>query len=226
MTENPYGNYPNQPQPPRYGYTPTDGNQNGTYRVGNYDTGQGAEGAYSSYAHMYGQGLPTHMEKPEEPGSIKTAVVLSGIIWIAGMVYSLLSVFYGDEILQGTTSPIFGDVDTSQVNVQDAEFMAMSVVGFILSLAQTAGLLTCLYFIKRGHNWARIVNTVFLAFQTFSILTIFTFVLFFHWTMLIGVACGILAIPAIVFSWLGSSNEFMRRSAAYRQWEKQRAHEA
>lgn len=225
MTEQPHENYPNQPQPPRYGYTPTDGNQNGTYRVGNYDTGQGAEGAYSSYAHMYGQGLPTHMEKPEEPGSIKTAVVLSGIIWIAAMVSSMLSVFYGEEILAGSTSPMFGEVDTGLVSGETAEFMAVSVVGFILSLAQTASLLTCLYFIKRGHNWARIVNTVFLAIQTLSLLSIFSFVLFFHWTMLIGVACGILAIPAIIVSWLGSSNEFMRRSTAYRQWEKQRAYE-
>lgn len=226
MTERPHENYPNQPQPPRYGYTPTDGNQNGTYRVGNYDTGQSTEGTYSSYAHMYGQGLPTHMEKPEEPGSIKTAVVLSGIIWIAAMVSSMLSVFYSEEILAGSTSPIFDEIDTSLVSGEATEFMAVSIVGFILSLAQTAGLLTCLYFIKRGHNWARIVNTVFLAIQTLSLLSIFTFFLFFHWTMLIGVACGVLAIPAIIFSWLGSSNEFIRRSTAYRQWEKQQSYQA
>lgn len=207
------------PPEPQYGQHPSHPAPQNTYQVGNY-------GINAANYSNYGQGLPNQLEKPEAPASITRACVISAIVWVASMVSGMLAVFYHNEIKASTYNSI-SLATSDNAGLSNDSLFSLAIVMFIISLVVTAGLLVCVYFMKQGHNWARIINTIFLAFEGLNILSIITLPLtqFGPQTIMaiIEIFGGALAIAAIVFSWTTTSNHYIRQSTVYRAWEKQQA---
>lgn len=217
MSENNYGTYPNQQQPPSYSSTHSGG-------------------AYENYAQVYGQGLPQHMEKPAVPGTIKMAANSIYAIVLLNIVSTVLGLVYWKELLQSSMDGVLGMFGSAIPEEDRATFEAelanapteLSTFELVTSLGGTvlfsAALIILAIFLVKGHNWARIVLTVYAAFKVLGLLGIFTFFLFFHWTMLVGLLASVVAIAPLVLMWLRPSSAYIRQMQVYGQWLKQRAY--
>lgn len=216
MTTNNYGSYPNQQQPPSY-------------------SSAAPQGAYASYAQAYGQGLPQHMDKPSVPTSIRVAVYSVYAITLLGIISHIFGLIYRDEIVAGSMDMVdrfFGSVfspsEQAEIEAAISAGTQVSAGEIILSsgilLITSAALITFAIFTLKGHNWARIVLTVYAGFSVLGLLSVFSFALFFHWVMLLDLASSLVAILTLVFLWLPASNTYMRQMRVYSQWQKQRAY--
>ena len=217
MSENNYGTYPNQQQPPSYSSTHSGG-------------------AYENYAQVYGQELPQYMEKPAVPGTIKMAANSIYAIVLLNIVSTVLGLVYWKELLQSSMDGVMGmfgsvipeeDRATLEAELANAP-TELSTFELVTSLGGTvlfsAALIILAIFLVKGHNWARIVLTVYAAFKVLGLLGIFSFFLFFHWTMLVDLLAGVLAIVFLVFVWKNPVSTYMRQIKAYQQWKLQQAY--
>lgn len=217
MSENSYGNYPNQQQPPSYSSTHSGG-------------------AYENYAQVYGQGLPQHMDKPAVPSSIKMAANSIYAIVLLNILSTVLGFVYWKELLQSSMDGMMGmfggaipEEERATLEAELAntpmEFTAIELVTSIgTTVLFTAALITLAIFLVKGHNWARIVLTVYAGFKVLGLLSAFSFFIFFHWTMLVGLLASAIAIATLVLMWIRPSNAYMNQMKAYGQWLKQRAY--
>lgn len=217
MSENNYGTYPNQQQPPSYSSTHSGG-------------------AYENYAQVYGQGLPQHMEKPTVPSSIKMAANSIYAIVLLNIASTVLGLVYRKELLQSSMDGVMGmfggfipeeDRSTFEAELANAP-MELTAFELVTSIGSTvvfsAALITLAIFLVKGHNWARIVLTVYAGFKVLDLLSVFSFFVFFHWTMLVGLLASAIAIATLVLMWIRPSNTYMNQMKAYSQWLKQRAY--
>lgn len=217
--------YPNQTQPPSYSATQQGGHYN-------------EKGAYAGYAQAYGQGLPAHMDAPERPQALKTASLIMYVIIGLGLLGSILSAIFYQEIQQATNSSILslfsGLMSEEDLAAAEAE-MAMTadtgfataglIVGLVFGLIWSALLVFFTIMMNKGHNWARIVLTVVASFQILNLLSgLLAIFIFFHWTMLTSLLAGALAIAFLVFVWKSPVSTYMRQIKAYQQWKLQQAY--
>ena len=216
--------YPNQAQPPAYSAS----------QPGHYTE----QGAYAGYAQAYGQGLPDHMDAPERPQALKIASLIMYVMIGLGLLGSILSTIFYQEIQQATSNSILslfsGIMTEEDFAAAEAEITASADTGFV-----TAGLIMGLVFgliwsallvfftimMNKGHNWARIVLTVVASIQVLNLLMgALTLLLIFHWTMLVDLLAGVLAIVFLVFVWKNPVSTYMRQIKAYQQWKLQQAY--
>ncbi|MDO4898127.1 MAG: hypothetical protein Q3965_02360 [Rothia sp. (in: high G+C Gram-positive bacteria)] len=214
MTEGNYGNQPNQQQPPSY-------------------SAVHPGGAYASYAQAYGQGLPQHMEKPAPPKSLKIAAVLTYIIVGINLLYEVLGIIFIDEILNSMsdrmgdflTSADASDMEVLKQQMESSSTLPSMIIDAGVQVVISAAVVAFAICMVKGHNWARIVLTIYASFIVLvGVFVPFGFILVFHWTMLLSIVAALVAIAALIFYWLPAGNEFMRSMRAYKMWEQQRAY--
>lgn len=212
MTQ-PSGNYqPNPNQPPSY---PSP-----------------EQGAYASYAQAYGQGLPSHMDQPQQPAQMKTLSLLVYLNLGVSLISSLLSLLYLSEIEQGMVAALGNFMGEPAITSSDMDLYASSGFGpgmnaalTLVSVLINIGLtLLCLYFMKKGKNWGRIVLTIFAALNLLGFLSVFLWIFYFHWTYLLTLLTLGLSIAFLLIAWRRPISEYMRQVAAYQQWTLQRAY--
>lgn len=216
--------YPNQAQPPAYSAT-----QSGYYTE---------QGAYAGYAQAYGQGLPAHMDAPERPQALKTASLIMYVMIGLGVLGSILGTIFYQEIQQATSNSIlslFGgamtDEDMAAMEAEmsmttDSSFATAGLImGLVFGLIWSALLVFFTIMMNKGHNWARIVLTIVAGLQILNLLVgALTLLLVFHWTMLVDLLAGVLAIVFLIFVWKNSVSTYMRQMKAYQQWKLQQAY--
>lgn len=213
--------YPNQPQPPAYGGQPAP-----AY----------GGGAYESYAQAYGQGLPAHMDAPEKPQALKTAMMIQYIMLGVSLLAAVLNAIFAKELLamqNGVTEMLLGSSSMPGADAQEAQAELLNASGAMavimafaigFSLVWLAIQLLFIIFMGKGRNWARIVLTIFAGFSILSLLDVIGYFVAFHWVMLFGPINAILAIVFLVFAWKRPVSEYMRNTVAYRQWQLQRSY--
>ncbi|WP_272878413.1 hypothetical protein [Rothia nasimurium] len=216
--------YPNQAQPPAYSAS-----QPGYYTE---------QGAYAGYAQAYGQGLPAHMDAPERPQALKTASLIMYVMIGLGVLGSILSTIFYQEIQQATSNSILslfsGLMSEEDLAAAEAEIAMTAdtgfataglIVGLVFGLIWSALLVFFTIMMNKGHNWARIVLTVVASFQILNLLMgALTLLLVFHWIMLVDLLAGVLAIAFLVFVWKSPVSTYMRQIKAYQQWKLQQAY--
>lgn len=213
MSDQPDYTYPNQPQPPQY-------------------TRQYQQSAYAGYTQMYGQQLPEHMEKPVAPKALKIGALIMYCIAGLTIISDILEIFFYNEIqaqMEESLSAFLGLSDfsssTGTTTQLEGSLLTVSLVtGLILSLIWNGGAAVMTFFMMKGHNWARIVVTIYASLAALGILGVLGWLLIFHWSMLIGLLVSILAIAALIFIWQGPANEYMRQSRIYKQWVEQQSY--
>lgn len=216
--------YPNQAQPPAYSAS----------QPSHYTE----QGAYAGYAQAYGQGLPAHMDAPERPQALKTASLIMYVMIGLGVLGSILGTIFYQEIQQATSNSILslfsGMMTEEDIAAAEAEITASTdtgfataglIVGLVFGLIWSALLVFFTLMMNKGHNWARIVLTVVASFQILTLLMgALTLLLVFHWTMLVDLLAGVLAIVFLVFVWKNPVSTYMRQIKAYQQWKLQQAY--
>lgn len=213
MSDQPGNTYPNQPQPPRY-------------------TEQNQQGAYANYTQMYGQQLPAHMEKPQVPQALKTAALLMYCIAGLAIISDALEIFFYDEIqakANDALATLMGSPDfTSSLgpaaDLEGGSQVFSLVFGMIFSLIWNGLAVVSTIFMVKGHNWGRIVSTIYASLVALGILGALLWLLVFHWSMVIGVVGSLLAIATLVFLWRQPVSEYMTQSTIYRQWVQHQAY--
>ncbi|MFW0118704.1 hypothetical protein ACN08Y_02085 [Rothia sp. P5764] len=219
MSDQPDYTYPNQPQPPQYA---------GQYQ----QTPQYQQGAYAGYTQMYGQQLPEHMEKPVAPKALKIGAFIMYCIAGLTIISDILEIFFYDEIqaqIEEAVAALLGVPDFSSMagtttQLEGSLLTVSLVTGLILSLIWNGGAAVITFFMMKGHNWARIVATIYALLVSLGIFSVFVWLLLFHWSMLIGLLASVLAIVALFFFWQGPANEYMRQSRIYKQWVEQQSY--
>ena len=216
--------YPNQAQPPAYSAS----------QPGHYTE----QGAYAGYAQAYGQGLPAHMDAPERPQALKTASLIMYVMIGLGVLGSILGTIFYQEIQQATSNSILslfsGMMTEEDIAAAEAEITASTdtgfataglIMGLVFGLIWSALLVFFTLMMNKGHNWARIVLTVVASIQILTLLMgALTLLLVFHWTMLVDLLAGVLAIVFLVFVWKNPVSTYMRQIKAYQQWKLQQAY--
>ncbi|MGV3017173.1 hypothetical protein [Rothia sp. 88186D007BW] len=216
--------YPNQAQPPAYSAT-----QPGYYSQ---------QGAYAGYAQAYGQGLPEHMDAPERPQALKTASLIMYIMIGLGLLGSILTAIFYQEIQQASTNGIlsvFGNMVSPEeraameaemnINTEPSIMAAGIIVSLVWGLIWSALLVFFTIMMNKGRNWARIVLTIVASFQILGLLLgLLSLFFYFHWSNLTGLIAGALAIVFLIFVWKSPVSAYMRETKIYQQWKQQQAY--
>lgn len=192
---------------------------------------QEPQNVYGSYAQAYGQGLPSHMEAPEKPQQLQVAVWVSYAIAAFGLISLALYSIFTDEINQGVMESLntaglaneglSAEEMAATQDLSSGLFAGIAIFSAVLGLIINLGNIAFTVFMGKGANWARIVLTVYAAMTAFDLLGIFSWFLYFHWTMLLSPLRSILAIIFLIVAWQGPVSDYMRKSKAYKAWQAQ-----
>lgn len=215
MSDQPGYTYPNQPQPPQY-------------------AGQYQQGAYLNYSQMYGQQLPEHMEKPVAPKSLKIGALVLYCMAALSVLSEILGIFFYNDIqaeMEETLTAFLGLSDFSssaEATTQlEGELMTVSlIIGMVFSLIWNGAAATMAFFMVKGHNWARVVATIYASLSALGLVSVFSWLIVFHWSMLVGFLVSVLAVIALVFFWQRPSSEYMQQSRIYKQWVQRQSYMA
>ncbi len=192
---------------------------------------QEPQNVYGSYAQAYGQGLPSHMEAPEKPQQLQVALWVSYAIAAFGLISLALYSIFTDEINQGVMESLntaglaneglSAEEMAATQDLSSGLFAGIAIFSAVLGLIINLGNIAFTVFMGKGANWARIVLTVYAAMTAFDLLGIFSWFLYFHWTMLLSPLRSILAIIFLIVAWQGPVSDYMRKSKAYKAWQAQ-----
>lgn len=192
---------------------------------------QEPQNVYGSYAQAYGQGLPDHMEAPEKPQQLQVALWVSYAIAAFGLISLALYSIFTDEINQGVMESLntaglaneglSAEEMAATQDLSSGLFAGIAIFSAVLGLIINLGNIAFTVFMGKGANWARIVLTVYAAMTAFDLLGIFSWFLYFHWTMLLSPLRSILAITFLIVAWQGPVSDYMRKSKAYKAWQAQ-----
>lgn len=192
---------------------------------------QEPQNVYGSYAQAYGQGLPSHMEAPEKPQQLQVALWVSYAIAAFGLISLALYSIFTDEINQGVMESLntaglaneglSAEEMAATQDLSSGFFAGIAIFSAVLGLIINLGNIAFTVFMGKGANWARIVLTVYAAMTAFDLLGIFSWFLYFHWTMLLSPLRSILAIIFLIVAWQGPVSDYMRKSKAYKAWQAQ-----
>lgn len=192
---------------------------------------QEPQNVYGSYAQAYGQGLPSHMEAPEKPQQLQVAVWVSYAIAAFGLISLALYSIFTDEINQGVMESLntaglaneglSAEEMAATQDLSSGLFAGIAIFSAVLGLIINLGNIAFTVFMGKGANWARIVLTVYAVLTAFDLLGIFSWFLYFHWTMLLSPLRSILAITFLIVAWQGPVSDYMRKSKAYKAWQAQ-----
>lgn len=201
----------------------------GNYQQGNYGQSNGAQNSNGypvpnqppSYSGAMGYSNGAEPEKPATPKTLKIASYFIYGTILLGIIGLIMQLMNPEDLMQqaGMNST---DLEGSGLTESDMEnFVQIGMwVGVAWSVVQYGLTIMFTIFMLRGANWARIVLTILMAFNVFSVLSLpLAGVLGYP----IGVAIlqtiiGLLAIGAIVYMFLRPSNEFFRKMRERKQW--------
>jgi len=169
--------------------------------------------SYNAYASNQAAAAPPAPVRPKQ-------VDLGFWLLIAAAVVSVISI---PVTLSWMNSDGFRDMlsDTSTVAISASELDAIIAVSaattiFFAVVSIAIALLVAL-FIRKGHNWARIVATVFAALGLFGLVNLSTGGALLAVLTVLSV---LLPVVAVVMLWMKPSTEYFNGAKAYRQFKK------
>ena len=222
-----YGQDPGQPgqQPGAYGQQPGAYGQ-GQYGQGQYGQGQYGQGQYGQTPYGYQAAQPSGYAYPGGPSAkagpkgpapreVMTGFWLILAAGVLAFINNLVTSFNLPDLL---TPAQIQDLRQANINVQD-------VSGFLITFSIVIALIGLgLYvliavFVRKGHNWARIVGTVFAAFSIFGLLVSLP-AYFVSPLGLLSLISTLAGIAGIVMLYLKPSNAYFQRHQfnPYRQY--------
>lgn len=174
-------------------------------------TPQGNNYNYNAYAG--GQGAPAPAASPARPKQVD----ISFWLLIASLVLSLISIPVGIAFLN---SPEYRAKAEEQLAAApgaaiDVDTVIASGVIFLVVVAviSLAVSLLVAIFIRKGHNWARILLTIF------AVLSLLNFV-DLSASNLVAIAATLLTVAATVLLYLNPAPEYFTQMKQYRQSRK------
>jgi hypothetical protein len=155
--------------------------------------------SYPSYTAQPPAGGPVGQDTGRRPGIVDAAFWLYIASAVVGLIVALVGLTRLST-LQQTASQIAAQQSGNQVPegaIQGA-IIAGVVIGLVINVLYLAAVIVFAVFFRRGANWARIVLTVLTALTIFSIIGL-------------GAITFVLALIAIILSWLPASNAWFRQ---------------
>lgn len=169
--------------------------------------------SYNAYAGNQPAAAPPAPVRPKQ-------VDLGFWLLIAAAVVSVISI---PVTISWMNSDGFRDMlaETSTVAISASEMDAIIAISatttvFFAVISLAVALLVAL-FIRKGHNWARIVATVFAA---LGLLGLTNLAMAGGLMVLLTVLSVLLPIVAVVMLWMKPSTEYFNGAKAYRQFKK------
>ena len=165
--------------------------------------------SYNAYSSNQAPSAPPAPVRPQQ-------VDLGFWLLIASAVLSVISIPVGMAWLNSSgyqESMAAAGISTEQLDTLMAATVVMTVFFAVISVG--VSVLVAL-FIRKGHNWARIVATVLAVFSLFSITNLAAGGL-----MALTTGLGVLLpVTAVVLLWLTPSTEYFKAAKASRQFKK------
>ncbi|MSR98584.1 hypothetical protein [Arthrobacter sp. BL-252-APC-1A] len=169
--------------------------------------------SYNAYSSNQAPAAPPAPVRPKQ-------VDLGFWLLIAAAVVSVISIpvtlswmnssEFKEMLAETSTTPISGSEMDAIIAVTAAITIFFSAISVVIALLVA-------FFIRKGHNWARIVATVFAALGAFGLINLSTAGALMT---LLTVLSILLPIVAVVMLWMKPSTEYFNASKAFRQFRK------
>ena len=169
--------------------------------------------SYNAYASNQAAAAPPAPVRPKQVDMGFWLLIAAAVVSIISIPVSFAwmnSVEFEESIVQNSTVAI----SASEMDAIIAITVATTV--FIAAISLAVALLVAL-FIRKGHNWARIVATVFAALGLLGLTNLATGGALLAVLTVLSV---LLPVAAVIMLWMKPSTEYFNSAKAYRQFKK------